>query len=260
MKKTIEISKIIENIKISNDYFLIKFENKNTDNPKPGQFINIKTENTLSPLIRRPFAVFDYTKKYIFILYKVVGKTTLSMSKLKKGDEIEYFGFLGTPFISNLKNKNIWIIGGGIGIGGLHLFLKKCIAKNKVELFLGLNYKKEADDFKKLLNKLKIKIKISFMEKNNKFFKGNIVQLLKKENKKPDMIFGCGPQIMLKNLYKSIIKNKSIPSYFSMESIMACGIGTCMGCAIKIKEKDNIKFKRVCKDGPVFNADLILWT
>lgn len=259
MKKILAISKIIENRQIACNYYLMKFENKNKDIPLPGQFINLKIRNSLDPLIRRPFAVFDFNSKAISILYKVIGKSTTILSHLHKNDEIEYFGFLGTPFEYAPVNKKTWIIAGGIGIGGIHLFLKKIKLKNNVELFMGFNTKEEASDFKSFLKHLNIKVNISVLENYKNFFHGNVIQLIKKNSNSPDFLFACGPEEMLKSLYQNIIQKKNIPAFFSMESIMACGIGSCMGCAIKIREKKTIKLKRVCKDGPVFEANKIIW-
>ena len=83
--------------------------------------------------------------------------------------------------------------------------------------------------------------------------------MLKKQKRRPEVIFACGPKPMLEGLYTDFIKKNNIPSYFSMESMMACGIGTCMGCTIKIKENHKFIYKRVCSDGPIFPAESIIW-
>ncbi len=259
MKLSLNKSRIIDNIKITENFYLLKFENKNPDSPKTGQFINIKINNKLNPFLRRPFAVFDFNKKVISILYKVVGETTQLMSALETDEEIEYFGFLGNPFNINLKNKNIWVAAGGIGIGGINLFLQKIKNHNKIELFLGFNRIREAENISKFLKIKDLKINSAVMEQNKSFFHGDIVRLIKKQKSKPDAIFACGPEPMLKSLFQEYIQKNNITAYFSLESIMACGIGTCMGCTVKIKEKNSIKQKRVCKDGPVFNAKEIVW-
>lgn len=259
MKISLNKSRIIDNIKITNNFYLLTLENKNNDSPKPGQFINIKANNRLDPFLRRPFAVFDFNRKLISILYEVVGETTQLMSALETDDEIEYFGFLGTPFNIDLKRKNIWIIAGGIGIGGINLFLQKIKNNNKAEIFLGFNKTNEARSFLNFFKIKNIKINFAVLEQSKSFFHGNVVKLVKKQKNRPDVIFACGPKLMLKNLFQDYIQKNNITAYFSMESIVACGIGSCMGCTIKIRKKNSIKQERVCKDGPVFNAKEIVW-
>ena len=259
MKIFLNKSRIIENQKITENYFLMKFEDKNPDPPGTAQFINIKINSKQDPFLRRPFAVFDHTKKQISILYKVVGKATNLMSKLNKGAEIEYFGFLGKTFNTDIKKKTVWVVAGGIGIGGVNLLLKNIKKCNKTELFLGFNQFREASDLSKFLKTDNVKSHIAVLEKNKRYFQGNVVELIKTQKIRPDMIFACGPEMMLAGLYHNFIHKYNIPAFFSLENIMACGIGTCMGCTIKIKEGNKIKQKRVCKDGPVFKAENIVF-
>ncbi len=260
MKISLNKSRIIENQKITENYFLMKFENKNPDQPGAAQFINIKINSKQDPLLRRPFAIFNYTKKQISILYKVIGNVTCLMSKLNKGAEIEYFGFLGKAFNTDIKKKTVWAIAGGIGIGGVNLFLNNIKKSNRTELFLGFNQFQEACNLSKFLKTDNVKSHIAVLEKNKRYFQGNLVELIKTAKTRPDMIFACGPEMMLSGLYHNFIDKYKIPAYFSMENIMACGIGTCMGCTVKIKEGNKIKQKRVCKDGPVFKAEDIIFS
>lgn len=133
--------------------------------------------------------------------------------------------------------------------------------KNNVKLFVGLNYTREVLALNKYLNRKgkRTFLNISVMEKNSKFFHGDIVNLLIAQKEIPDIIIACGPKEMLKNLYENYIKNNQIEAYFSMENMMACGIGVCMGCNIKIRQEGEDKILRVCKEGPVFKAQDIVW-
>ena len=88
--------------------------------------------------------------------------------------------------------------------------------------------------------------------------KANVVQLMEKENLTADMIYSCGPKIMLKFLSEYAMKN-NIPCQVSMEERMACGIGACVGCVVEIKEGDGTTYKKVCKDGPVFDCKEVVW-
>lgn len=259
MKKIIQTVKILKNTPLTDNYYLMQFENRNKDLPQSGHFINIRITNIQHTFLRRPFAVFSSSKNSITILYKVVGPTTSQMSTLKKGDTIEYLGFLGNPFNKIIQKKNIWIIAGGIGLGGIHLFYEKMKRRNNIELFLGFNTVKEAHHLSAIIKDKSTKLHIAVMEKQKKYIKGNVVNLLLKQKHQPDLIYACGPEIMLKNIWEQYLRSKKIPAFFSMESVMACGIGSCMGCTIKIKDKKGYIFQRVCKEGPIFKVDDIIW-
>jgi len=252
-------AKILENKKISNTYYLLKFENKNNINLIPGVFVNIKIKNFDKTFLRRPFAIFSANKKTLTILYKIIGQTTEVMKDLKPLDEINYLGPLGKPLQINLKNKKIYIIVGGSGVGILNSLYTTYFKQNDLQIFLGVNTLEEGKNFKIFFNKKFKNYKISVLENNKHFFQGNVVEHVKKIKQKPDMVFACGPVAMLKNLFFNVIKPYNIPALFSMEKIMACGIGVCMGCTIKIKTEEGIEQKRVCKDGPFFNPFEIIW-
>ena len=89
-------------------------------------------------------------------------------------------------------------------------------------------------------------------------FKGNVVDLLRAEGIKGDMIYSCGPKIMLKFLSMYAEEN-NIPCQVSMEERMACGIGACVGCVVQIKDGEGWAYKKVCKDGPVFDSREVCW-
>ncbi len=254
-----EKSRIIENINIGESYYLLKFK---TSHQKvkiiPGQFLNIRILDTFDPLLRRPFSIFNFERGIISILYKVRGKGTKILSQLSSSDVIDFIFPLGNGFKEVFKKKNIWIAAGGIGVAGISYLLKFLRNKN-VNLFAGFNLLSEANAIKKILNFKNIHI--SVMQRQNRYFTGDILRLIKKELKKhkPEIIVGCGPVEMLESLY-NIASSLGIPTEFLMERQMGCGMGVCFGCAIKVKSKNKIQFRLVCKDGPVFKGDEIVWS
>jgi len=247
--------KVISNKKIVEDTFLLCIESeKIASSAKFGQFLMIKLSSSYDPFLKRPFSIsFIEPPDKIFILYKIKGRVTKAMSHLKKGDSIFVFGPLGNAFNLNERIEEIILVSGGIGIAPLIWILKEY--PKKAVLISG---------YKKLSEVIRIEALLSgryqyriAVEEEGPFFKGTSVDLFQryiKENRgKKRIIISCGPYPMLLALYK-VAKRINIPIYFSLETHMACGIGLCQGCVIETKEG----YKRVCKDGPIFNAnDLI---
>ncbi len=259
-----EKNKIIENIKISESFYLMRFKTSHHKiQINPGQFINIRILNTFDPLLRRPFSIFDFKDGILSILYKIQGRGTKILSQLKSGDTIDYIFPLGNGFKDVFIKDNIWLVTGGVGIAGI-FYLLKFIEDKNIKLFAGFNLLDNAIAIKELLKKEKIiaeeDIKISVIKKQNEFFVGDILKLLQENLKKekPEIIVGCGPIEMLKSLY-DIASHLKISTEFLMEKQMGCGIGACFGCALKVRENEQIKIKLVCKDGPVFKGNEIVW-
>lgn len=88
--------------------------------------------------------------------------------------------------------------------------------------------------------------------------KGTVIDLLKEQKAKGEMIYSCGPKPMLKAI-SNFARENNIKAQISLEERMACGIGTCVGCVVKIKNKNGWEYKKVCKDGPVFPSEEVLW-
>lgn len=224
-------------------------------NPKPGQFFNIKVSQRGSddPLLRRPFSIFDFKseEKRVEFIYKVVGKGTQVLSKLKKGTELDVLGPLGSPFSLNNMNKEINLIGGGMGIAPL-FYLAKKLEKQNVELkvYLGAADKSELNFFKNKFSQLKADIYLASMSEKLTI-KGTALDLwLKKLEKKPDFIYSCGPEKMLTAVEEVALKN-DIMGEISIEKRMGCGIGVCLSCSCETRAEDE-KNKRACVEGPVF--------
>jgi len=254
---------IKSNEKIKKDHYRLTFSYpKGMENPEPGQFFNIKINNSYKPLLRRPFGTHKIGKNEVKILYKVVGEATRLLSEKKKGEKLDILGPLGNGFpmlqTINHKKQTAILIGGGHGVAPLYALAEKFKTYNlKLIVFIGARTKEHIvcdKDFKKLGAKVNIAT-----EDGSKDHKGLVTDLLKKNlgiknHKSQNTIYTCGPKLMLKAVAK-IAKRYKIPCRLSLEEYMACGIGTCLGCAVKTK----MGYKMVCKDGPVFDSEEILW-
>jgi len=246
-------AKIISNKKIAKDHYSLFFS-ASTKSVKPGQFFNVRITNKYEPFLRRPFGAHKIMKNGIEILYKVVGKATKVLSKKKKGESLDILGPLGNGFTIK-KNETAFLVGGGHGVAPLYALSKKLVDSScEVKAFIGA-CSKEHVVCDKELKKIGAKVYVA-TDDGSKGYKGLVTELLKKNLKdiKRGTIYACGPKPMLKAVAK-LSGSYKIPCQLSLEEYMACGVGTCLGCAVKTKEG----YKMVCKDGPIFNAKDIIW-
>ncbi|MBN1898935.1 MAG: hypothetical protein JW827_09170 [Spirochaetes bacterium] len=256
-----EKARLKENRKIGHNFYLLKFIT--SVNPvviSPGQFVDLRIRDNHDPLLRRPFSIFNYEKGIMSVLYKIQGRGTGMLSSLKKGDMIDYIGPLGNGFHPFKIGKTL-SVAGGIGMAGL-FYLQKIF--NSIPLLIGLNEKSDALALLDLLKESRIqqnRVHIAVMEKTPEFFTGTATDLLQTflKRTKYDLILSCGPEAMMHSVYKIAVK-KNIATQFLLERIMGCGMGVCQGCTVKVKEKGRLNNKLVCKDGPVFSGEEIVWT
>lgn len=246
---------VLENAKISNDIFRIKFRAPQlAKEGKPGQFIEVLCAGQGAPFLRRPFGIHSVNveKGEASFLLKRIGRGTEILSFLKPGDALDIVGPLGNGFDIK-KGKMHLIAGGGIGIAPL-LFLAQELKKQgeKMQIFLAARTADEVpciEDFKKCGE---VSLATDDGTLGEKCFIDTPIARALKAAKNP-VIYACGPHAMLR-----AVACMGAPAQVSLEEKMACGIGVCQGCAVEVKNKDS-KYKMVCKYGPVFNAEDIVW-
>ena len=215
---------------------------------KPGQFISIYS-NDKSRMLPRPISICEVDKEggNLRVVYRVVGKGTEEFSSLTEGDKIDVMGPLGNGF--TLKDKKAILIGGGIGIPPM------------VELAKWLNCEKNIilgfRDETFLLEDLEPSGEVYIASEDGQHgVKGNVLDAIREYEIEGDIIYACGPTPMLRAIKEYAIAN-GIEAQISMEEKMACGIGACLACVCKSKDVDHhthVNNKRICKDGPVFDA------
>ncbi len=249
-------SEIVNQTKLADDIFSMTIKNKEmADEAVPGQFLALYTADP-SKLLPRPISICDVNKQKgtIRMVYRVAGGGTKEFSELKSGDMIDVMGPLGNGYEINAEEPIL--MGGGIGIPPMLYLAKtlseKGVAKGNINVILGFRDKTFlVDDFKKYAT-----VHIA-TDLGTVGFKGNVIDLVKEENIKGDMIFACGPTPMLKGVKKFAFL-EDVPAQISLEEKMACGIGACLACVCKTAETDehfHTNTRRVCKDGPVFYAE-----
>lgn len=242
----------------------------------PGQFLHVRLLGTTDPLLRRPLSVNRIVnKKNVGIIYKVVGKGTYLLKEMAAGETVDALGPLGNGFdltkIKNSKNPLIFAAG-GMGIAPF-VFLSKYLRKKKrkITAFVGMDKKAELVCIDELKN-LGCDVKIS-TDDGSRGFKGYVSTSLEKYLKKriassgkraareeKPYIYACGPKPMLKALRDVGVKY-GLKGQVSLDEMMGCGLGACLGCVVKTRNASNegVVYKRVCKDGPVFDINEIIW-
>lgn len=249
MKK--ETAKVLNQNKIANDIYSMWIECEAAIDAKPGQFIDVYV-NDDSKLLPRPISICEVNDNSLRIVYRVVGGGTKVMSTYQEGDSIDIIGPLGNGF--SMKDGKAILVGGGIGIPPmveLAKTLSEKIGKENVTCVMG--YRDELFLTDELENFSAV---IIATEDGSTGTKGTVIDALNENGISGDVMYACGPIPMLKAL-KDWAIDKDIECQVSLEERMACGIGACLACVCKTKEKDehsNVCNKRICKDGPVFDA------
>ncbi|MGE0082823.1 MAG: dihydroorotate dehydrogenase electron transfer subunit [Desulfococcaceae bacterium] len=234
---------------------------------KPGQFVMIRPCDQIVPLLRRPFSIHrlietDKGTGGFEILYRVVGEGTEKLSMCRKGERLDILGPLGNSFRIPENARGFFIVAGGIGVAPMYFLTdylrRKGIDLSECRVFIGGRSKDDLlcmnDFFSSGVHTVHIATDDGSAG-NRELVTGPLERALQKI--RPDMIYACGPIPMLKAVAEISEKN-SLPCQVSVETMMACGMGACLGCAVR-KKDDSKKYLHACTDGPVFDAELIGW-
>jgi dihydroorotate dehydrogenase electron transfer subunit len=242
--------------------------------PDPGQFYMLEISNCKDPLLSRPFSFFRKTPDGIQFLFEIRGKGTLMMKGFKGGEVIHMLGPLGRGYPEPEEDKIPLLVAGGIGIASIFPLIQAF--GKKACLFYGARDKESLlmlDELKGLAGELIISTDDGSMGR-----RGTIIDAFNDfltNHSSPVthyLLYACGRKQMLEMLTIAVLNN-GIKGYVSTEENMACGVGACLGCAVKVRSKElraeskktkDIKtsstmYKMVCKDGPVFPIEDIIW-
>ena len=247
-----ETAVVVSQEEIAEGIFSMWLETKAAEDAKPGQFISMYT-NDGSKLLPRPISICEIDKENgrLHMVYRVTGENTGTeqFSKMKAGDTLPVIGPLGNGFpLEEGKGKKSFLMGGGIGVPPI-LELSKQLDCEK-QIVVGY---RNADTFLREEFERNGQVYIS-TEDGSVGTKGNVMDAIRENGLDADIIYACGPTPMLRAI-KAYAEEHNITCYISLEERMACGIGACLACVCKTKEKDhhsNVHNKRICKDGPVF--------
>lgn len=237
--------KIEENIRIAEATFRMRLSGDTTAFKYPGQFVNLLLPGRF---LRRPIAVHDWNATGPSLIYKRVGQGTTDMADMLPGTRLDLLVGLGNGFDTQKSGPSPLLAGGGVGAAPLYALAKALLAEGKrPQCVLGFNTASEVfclQEFEKLgLPTFVATVDGSFG------VPGFITELL--PNLQYSFLYACGPEPMLHALCQAT----ACPAELSLEARMGCGFGACMGCSIKT----NIGSQRICKDGPVFDREVLAW-
>ncbi len=248
MKK--ETAQIISQERIAEDIYSMWIKTDMGREAVPGQFISVYTKDS-TKLLPRPISICETDSKgegRLRIVYRIAGAGTREFAGYKAGDDIDILGPLGNGF--PLKDVPAILVGGGIGIPPMLELAKRL----KGEKTIVLGYRNR-DTF--LDRELEAYGKVVIATDDGSLgTKGNVIDAIREQQVKGSVIYACGPTPMLRGVKQYAHENK-VEAYISLEERMACGVGACLGCVCRSTETDDhskVNNKRICKDGPVFNA------
>ncbi len=247
--------RIIQNTEMCSGIFLMKMERGGMPRAVPGQFVHVRCSELLDPLLRRPFSILDMDDDSFEIIYKVVGKGTSILSEKKPGSSVDVIGPLGNGFKIADDGRKVIIAAGGMGIAPT-LFLARSLPGRVHKFITGARTKK-------LLlcsERLSGVDAVTVTDDGSCGVKGNAACVVSSVlTGAPDaVVCACGPLEMLRAVH-SAAKVFKVSSQMCFEKTMACGVGVCLGCALKVFENGLPVYKRVCRDGPVFKGESIVW-
>lgn len=251
------INRVNSVISLNDDTVLITVaSDRISASARPGQFVNIKCGGP-DAYLRRPISICGINReKGTFDMgIQVRGKGTELVCCLKEGDPIDIMGPLGKGFSLRREDGQIAVVGGGIGIFPLLQLLYEHPAKHKTAL-LGYKNKNSVileDKFRASSDKLSVAT-----DDGSYGLKGFVTALLDVRKEKVDRVFICGPTPMMKRCVE-ICRANGIASEVSMEQRMGCGIGACLVCACRTVKGGDWNYAHVCKDGPVFDGENVIF-
>ena len=235
---------IRENVALTDSVYKMVMEGDTSAIGASGQFVNIKLDGQY---LRRPISICDYDDDILTIIYKVVGTGTEQMSAMKASDKLNILVGLGNGYDTSLSGDDPVLVGGGVGVPPLYKLCKALKAEGKrVSVILGFNTASEIF-YKEEFEKIADKVIITTVD-GSCGVKGFVTNAL---DESYTYVYSCGPFPMLKALAAAT----KCSGQYSLEERMGCGFGACMGCSCKTM----LGNKRVCKDGPVFVKEEIIW-
>ena len=247
---------------------------------RPGSFVHIQCDDAVP--MRRPLSIMCAVDGCIDVLYKIVGEGLHLLAAKRSGDTVSVLGPIGQPFSVSAERPNCLLIGGGVGIPPM-VFLADTLQDKRwkplaifgSEIPFPFELAKSAiatpwldDDVSSsmpFLEKRGIPSRLTSLAEYQGCFRGYVTDLAEKWLNSLDTaeltkveVFACGPTPMLKAV-ATLAEKYSLPCQVSLEEFMACAVGGCAGCAVEISTDDGAAMKRVCVDGPVFDAATVAW-
>lgn len=255
-------AEVIQLTKITKDIFCLRLLSPDISKlAQPGQFVHLKCGEDKNFILRRPFSIHRIAGGSFELLFQVVGKGTAWLSRVKPHTGLDILGPIGRGFMMLEDLKTALIVAGGIGIAPL-FFLADELIRQRTKLFTVMGAF-DKDQLFYYMDLKRISYKISVATEDGSFgIKGTVADLIPEilETAKIQQIYACGPRTMLQKVAE-ISASHQVPCQVSLDERMGCGIGACLACVCKVhfgRGKD-FEYKKVCVDGPVFDASEVIW-
>ena len=235
---------VSENTPLAENTFRLALRGDVSAVTAPGQFVNLRLDGLF---LRRPLSVCTVSGDILTVIYKVVGKGTQKLRRMRPGDGIDVMTGLGNGFDTTVSGGRPLLLGGGSGVSPMFMLAEKLAAEGKKPVaVLGFNTAAEVFGAEEL-KALGADVTIATLD-GSLGIKGYVTDAL------PDgctYYYACGPEPMLKAVYNTL----ALSGQLSFERRMGCGFGACMGCSCRTITGS----KRICKEGPVMRKEEILW-
>lgn len=232
---------------------------------KPGQFVMVRCGEDNELPLRRPLSIHQLDGDSLALLFTTVGKGTHWLSQRQKGEAIDLLGPLGNGFSINPDSHNLLLVAGGIGIAPLRFLVDRAVEqRKKVTLLMGAGSAVQllptGSSSPGLLTDRILPWGINIFkitEDGSDGYRGLATELIADYTDDADQVFACGPAAMYREMTqrKEMFGLKGKPVQVSLEMRMGCGLGVCYACTVRTRNG----LKQVCKDGPVFELDDIIW-
>jgi dihydroorotate dehydrogenase electron transfer subunit len=265
---------VIENVQLAERTYRIRLQAPEIAAAiRPGQFLMLRLCGTTDPLLGRPFALYDTVLDSagqpvgVDVVYLVMGKMTGRLTGIRAGDAIDVWGPLGNGFPSLAGVEHVALVAGGIGQTPFLAYVRELLGTRgyghqparrivqKVSLYYGVRTSSLAagvEDFRQAGADVQLA-----SDDGSLGFHGFVTQLLA-GHARPSHIVGCGPEPMMRALAE-LARKWNLNCHLSLETPMACGAGICFSCVTRIRTPEGWDYRRVCVEGPVFDASCLAW-
>lgn len=260
---------VIENPRLARDTYRVRLHAPPLARLiRPGQFMMLRLPETSDPLLGRPFALYDTVldgqgqPAALDVVYLVIGKMTTRLAALRPGDTLEAWGPLGNGFPELTDLGHVGLVAGGIGQTPFLAYVRELLGQRgyggkparrrtqQVSLYYGVRSADLAagvDDFRTAGAVVHLA-----SDDGSLGYQGYVTAMLEQQAA-PEHLVGCGPEPMLQALAR-LARRWDVPCHVSLETPMACGVGICFSCVTRVATPEGWDYRRVCVDGPVFDA------
>ncbi len=253
--------------------FVLGFESRDiAAQCRPGHFVMISVAESIDPLLRRPMAIYRLLRddegaaRGFTLLIEVVGRGTALLEQQKPGDHLEVLGPLGVPFdlpaAGEVGGEHLLVMG-GVGAAPFPLVAEELLeAGHRVRAFVGARTAAAllcVDDFRELGVPVAVATDDG-SDGSHGFVVGPLEEYLQSKDSAGALLYACGPAPMMRAVHDIAVAN-DLPLQVSFEAPMACGIGVCLSCVLRVRTDDGAgwRYARCCREGPVFDSRRLVW-